>query len=82
MSQEDVTPSVYGEMGCDEAINSAFGNLDSLPLFPNVYTGQALSYLVYTYYVIPEVFAESVSRASRYSVVDDQYFRVFNQEEP
>lgn len=53
-------------MSCDEAINSAFGNI--LPIFPNVYTGEQLTYLVYNYYVIPEVFADSVSHASRYSI--------------
>ena len=51
---------------CDEAINDAFGSI--LPLFPNVYTGDALSYLVYNYYVIPEVFAESAAHAARYSI--------------
>lgn len=53
-------------MSCDEAINAAFG--DILPLFPNVYTGEELAYLVYNYYVIPEVYANSVSHASRYSI--------------
>lgn len=53
-------------MSCDEAINAAFGEI--LPLYPNVYTGDALTYLVYNYYVIPEVYANSVSHASRYSV--------------
>lgn len=53
-------------MSCDEAINTAFGQI--LPLFPNLYTGEALSYLVYNYYVLPEVYAEGVSHASRYSV--------------
>lgn len=51
---------------CDEAINDAFAGI--LPLYPNVYTGQNFSYLVYNYYVIPEVFADSVSHASRYSI--------------
>jgi hypothetical protein len=53
-------------MSCDEAINAAFGEI--LPLFPNVYTGEELTYLVYNYYVIPEVYASSVSHASRYSI--------------
>lgn len=53
-------------MNCDEAINTAFGEI--LPLFPNVYTGTELTYLVYNYYVIPEVFANSVSHASRYTI--------------
>ena len=53
-------------MSSDEAINLAFGEI--LPLFPNIYTGKELRYLVYNYYVIPELFAESVSHASRYSV--------------
>lgn len=53
-------------MSCDEAINTAFGEI--LPLFPNVYTGTELTYLVYNYYVIPEVFANSVSHASRYTI--------------
>lgn len=53
-------------MNCDEAVNSAFGHI--LPLFPNVYTGEELSYLVYNYYVLPEVYADSVSHASRYSI--------------
>lgn len=53
-------------MSCDEAISSAFGQI--LPLFPNVYTGKELRYLVYNYYVIPDVFADSVAHAARYSV--------------
>lgn len=53
-------------MSCDEAINDAFAEI--LPLYPNVYTGDELTYLVYNYYVLPEVFAESVSHASRYSI--------------
>ena len=53
-------------MSCDEAINTAFGEI--LPLFPNVYTGTELTYLVYNYYVIPEVYADSVSHASRYII--------------
>ena len=53
-------------ISCDEAINNAFE--DILPIYPNVYTGADLEYLVYTYYVIPEVFADSVSHASRYSI--------------
>jgi len=53
-------------MSCDDAINTTFGEI--LPLYPNVYTGDALTYLVYNYYVIPEVYANSVSHASRYSV--------------
>lgn len=53
-------------MSCDEAINGAFGGI--LPLFPNVYTGKELSYLVYNYYVIPEVFADSAAHAARYSI--------------
>lgn len=53
-------------MSCDEAINGAFSSI--LPLFPNVYTGEELSYLVYNYYVLPEVFADSVSHAARYSI--------------
>lgn len=53
-------------MSCDEAINSAFGQI--LPLFPNVYTGEELRYLVYNYYVIPDVFADSAAHAARYSV--------------
>lgn len=53
-------------MSCDEAINVAFS--DILPLFPNVYTGKELSYLVYNYYVIPEVYADSVAHAARYSI--------------
>ena len=53
-------------MSCDEAINAAFGEI--LPLYPNVYDGEALSYLVYNYYVIPEVYAERVSNAARYKV--------------
>ena len=48
-------------MSCDDAINAAFGEI--LPLYPNVYTGKALTYLVYNYYVIPEVYANSVSHA-------------------
>ena len=59
---------IFREISCDEAINNAFGSIESLPLSPNVYTGDALSYLVYTYYVIPEVFAESVSNISRYMI--------------
>ncbi len=51
---------------CDEAINTAFDGI--LPIYPNVYTGDALSYLVYNYYVIPEVYAEHVAHAARYSV--------------
>ena len=66
--QEQEEDPVFGEISCDEAINIAFGSIESLPIFPNVYTGDALSYLVYTYYVIPEVYAESVSHASRYSI--------------
>lgn len=53
-------------MSCDEAINSAFGEI--LPLFPNVYTGEELRYLVYNYYVIPQVYAEAAAHAARYSV--------------
>lgn len=53
-------------MSCDEAINAAFGEI--LPLFPNVYTGDELQYLVYNYYVIPQVYAESAAHAARYSV--------------
>lgn len=53
-------------MSCDEAINSAFGEI--LPLFPNVYTGEDLRYLVYNYYVIPQVYAEAKAHAARYSV--------------
>ena len=53
-------------MSCDQAINAAFGSI--LPLYPNVYTGDAKSYLVYNYYVMPEVFADSVSHASRYAI--------------
>lgn len=51
---------------CDKAIGDAFGTI--LPLFPNVYTGEELSYLVYNYYVLPEVFADSVAHAARYSI--------------
>lgn len=51
---------------CDETVNTAFGEI--LPLFPNVYTGTELKYLVYNYYVIPEVFAESAAHAARYSI--------------
>lgn len=53
-------------MSCDEAIVAAFGSI--LPLYPNVYTGDALEYLVYNYYVLPDVYADSISRASRYSI--------------
>lgn len=53
-------------MSCDEAINSAFGEI--LPLFPNVYTGEELRYLVYNYYVIPQVYAEATAHAACYSV--------------
>ena len=53
-------------MSCDEAINFAFGEI--LPLFPNVYTGEELRYLVYNYYVIPQVYAEATAHAARYSV--------------
>lgn len=53
-------------MSCDEAINTAFDGI--LPIYPNVYTGDQLSYLVYNYYVIPQVFADSVAHAARYSV--------------
>lgn len=53
-------------MSCDKAINTAFASI--LPLFPNVYTGDQLEYLVYNYEVIPEVYAESVSHASRYLI--------------
>lgn len=53
-------------MSSDEAINLAFSEL--LPLYPNLYTGEELRYMVYNYYVIPEVFADSVSHASRYSI--------------
>lgn len=53
-------------MSCDEAINQAFG--DILPLYPNVYTGDDLRYLVYNYYVIPEVYADSAAHAARYSI--------------
>lgn len=53
-------------MSCDEAINDAFGEI--LPLFPNVYTGEDLRYLVYNYFVIPQVYAEHVAHAARYSV--------------
>lgn len=59
-------------MSCDEAIIAAFSEIPDgtvpLPIYPNIYTGDALSYLVYNYYVIPEVFADSVSHAARYSV--------------
>lgn len=54
------------QTSCDEAINNAFESI--LPLFPNVYTGDALSYLVYNYYTIPEIYAEGVSHATRYAV--------------
>ena len=54
-------------MSCDEAINTAFEDV-GLHIYPNVYTGEELSYLVYTYYVIPAVFADSVSHAARYSI--------------
>ena len=53
-------------MSCDEAINQAFGQI--LPLYPNVYTGKDLRYLVYNYYVIPEVFADSAAHAARYTI--------------
>ena len=53
-------------MSCDEAINAAFGEI--LPLFPNVYTGDELAYLVYNYYVVPEVYADSVAHAARYAI--------------
>ena len=53
-------------MSCDEAINAAFGGI--LPLYPNVYTGDTLEYLVYNYYVIAEVFADSAAHAARYAI--------------
>lgn len=54
------------QKSCDEVINDAFANI--LPLYPNLYTGAAKSYLVYNYYVIPEVYAEGIARSARYSV--------------
>ena len=53
-------------MSCDEAINVAFSEI--LPIYPNIYTGEETSYLVYNYYTIPEVFAEGVSNACRYGI--------------
>ena len=53
-------------MSCDEAIVDAFEEI--LPVYQNIYTGDELSYLVYNYYVMPEIFADSVSHASRYAV--------------
>ena len=60
---ENTTPLMKSS---DEAINDAFSSI--LPLFPNVYTGTELSYLVYNYYMIPEVFADSAAHAARYSI--------------
>ena len=53
-------------MSCDEAIMTAFEGM--LPIYPNVYTGEDTSYLVYNYYTMPEVFAEGVSMACRYGI--------------
>ena len=53
-------------MSCDEAIVTAFEPI--LPVFPNVYTGGELTYLVYNYYVIPQIYAEHVAHAARYAI--------------
>ena len=54
-------------MSCDQMLQTALEPLGP-PVFPNVYTGTALEYLVTNYTVVPEVFAEEIAHAARYLI--------------
>lgn len=53
-------------MSTDAAIKAALDGI--LPLYPNLYTGDELRYIVYNYSTIPDVFGDSVPHAARYFV--------------
>lgn len=54
-------------MSIDAKINDAIKSVVS-ECKPNIYTGTAKEYCVYTYDEIPELFAESTANAKRYSI--------------
>lgn len=55
-------------MSVDEALQTALQPLYPGLVFPQLYTGEELEYLVTNYTVLPQVFAERAPRAARYLV--------------
>lgn len=55
-------------MSVDSKISAALESVLPQAVFPNVYTGAALEYVVWAYTEIPTVFAERAPRAARYLV--------------
>lgn len=54
-------------MSVDEMLNTALTTV-GLPVFPNVYTGDLESYLVWTYAQIPAVHACDAPQSARYLI--------------
>lgn len=57
----------------DDALMLALGPLFPDRVFPNVYTGDALEYVVTNYTALPQVFAERLPAAQRYLVAVHYY---------
>lgn len=54
-------------MSIDETLKTALSGV-GLPVYPNIYTGPDLEYLVWSYTEIPAVFADGAPHAARYLV--------------
>lgn len=54
-------------MTVDAALQAALSGF-GLPVFPNLYTGEALEYLVTHYDVISEIYADDKAGAARYLI--------------
>lgn len=55
-------------MNTDDALVEALEPLFPDCVFPNVYTGDAVEYLVYNYTALPQVFGDGLPAAARYLV--------------
>lgn len=60
-------------MSVDSKISAALENVLPGAVYPNVYTGEALDYVVWAYTEIPEVFADRAPHAARY-LIQVHYF--------
>lgn len=64
-------------MSCDENLQTALKAL-GLPVYPNVYTGQELEYITWSYTEIPEVPADDAPHAARY-LITVRYYLPFDK---